>query len=108
MAEQCDQEVEGLRWVMESAALGQLAERLKKIRRGGAILELGAQDINADVPEESLLSILTSIHGSLEKGQRAALCLPKQRPIRAAELFRDSDSAIWQVVRGISHHLRAV
>lgn len=71
--------------------LGQLGEQLKKIRPGGAILELGAQDVNADVPGEALLRILALIHGSLEKGERAARCLPKQRPIRAAELFRGSE-----------------
>jgi hypothetical protein len=70
-------------------ALNELAALIPRVPRDGGILELGAQDINADVPRDVILSALHAIHGD-NIPPSALSKFDGSGPWRAGDLFRDS------------------
>ena len=72
-----------------SGALQQLELLVSELPRNGALLELGAQDINADVSRETVISALHAIH---EDNIPAAAIggFEKPGPWHTGELFRGS------------------
>jgi hypothetical protein len=71
------------------SALNQLVGLLSRIPRNGALLELGAQDINANVPQEAIVSTLHAIHGEQIPASTIAR-FDAPGPWRTGELFRGS------------------
>jgi hypothetical protein len=63
---------------------------LRRLPSDGALLELGAQDINADVPREAINFALRSIHGETEIPPRTLNAFDAKGPWRIGNLFRGS------------------
>jgi hypothetical protein len=70
-------------------ALNDLAALIARLPQNGRVLELGAQDVNADVPREVVLSALRAIHGEHIPPDRLS-DFDGRGPWRAGELFRNS------------------